>query len=134
MYLIVLCLLTSLLSACMDRPSKEDIGRLVRENENTLRMSIENNDYEAALEIPGIREMEHRKGIPFFYCGGAGFGPSTAYFGFYYAENDQPLNFMPAYELTPLDEGWQARQEHPGDNRYYTEQILPQFFYLEEFY
>ena len=123
-----------MLSGCIDRPSKEEIGRLVRENEKTLRMSIQNNDYEAALEIPGIQEMKLRKGIPFFYCGGAGFGPSTAYFGFYYSENDQRLNFMPAYELMPFGEGWEAKQEHPGDNRCYTERILPQFFYLEEFY
>ena len=124
-----------------DYLSKKQIISLVNENEGLLTSFVEgsrdtdNPLYESILEIKGLKKVAFEHDGIDFDCGGKGFGPNTSYYGFYYSENlynyNGPKWCSPAfYELTQEGKGWMWRQE-VGDNRYYTEHIVGDFYYYE---
>ena len=66
-----------------------------------------------------------------FLCCGEGIDPDGVYYGFYYSPDDSPHNFE--YEPQPLrkdDDGYLWDQEE-GNCCFYTERILPMYFYYE---
>lgn len=80
--------LVLLLSACGgdDREGSGRIFRFVQENQEMLERCVRESDY---AEIGGpVREVLVREDHVEFVCGGAGFGPETAYRGFFYTETD----------------------------------------------
>lgn len=136
------CLTGILLNLCAcdtldNRLSKDDIFNLVKENENLISDDIKNNNFDATKELDGIGEINLYDDIIEFSCGGAGFGPATAYCGFYYTEDDNMTAIWCAPEseadLEPYENGFLYEQEN-GDNRYYTEKICDNFYYYEASY
>ena len=128
------------------RPKSEIIIQTVREHAETILEDIEQNDLERTLAFfDGFREKPHvnREGnCIFFECCSLGFGPSTAYIGFYYTPWDTPapvagfeVPWAGYFTATALDlmnylepEGngfaWHEKNESSGgDNVYYTEKI-----------
>ena len=66
-------------------------------------------------------------------CGGAGFGPSTHYYGIFYSADDNLCTIDvagPRDKLVEHGEGY-LYQEKSGDNRYYIEQLGNHFYYCE---
>lgn len=120
-----------------NRISKDVIFALVTENESLLLDDIKNNNFDASKGLDGINKIVTSEDIIEFSCGGAGFGPSTAYCGFYYTEDDNITAIWCAPEsetdLVPYENGFLYEQEN-GDNRYYTEKICENFYYYEAAY
>ena len=135
---LLLCLS---LSACgvllSDNLSKEQIFSLVARHEEELRACIASGQYDAATAIDGIQDVYKygRYGCVVFYCGGAGFGSATSYYGFYYSPADRPLSVEAAPEEAALGavNGFEWHEEN-GDNSYRTERITENFFYYESHY
>lgn len=64
-----------------------------------------------------------------YYCGGKGLSVSSSYYGFYYADNNQPDGWQhEVFQLTEYDNGWRWQED---DNWYYTERIRDNWFYYE---
>lgn len=148
----VLCLLLCLtmvlsLASCGfpnpfdDRAKKEAIFAYVKEHENALLECIEKNEYLSirlsTKIIQGIDDDDIGKGFVDFDCGGAGFGPGTAYCGFYYSADDNLTGLW----CSPRDSSllkqsgngylWEQSWTNEGDNTYYTENICGHFYYYE---
>ena len=70
-----------------------------------------------------------------FYCGGSGLVPSSSYYGFYYSPDDLPLavDVTLTENLGPEGDGF-GWGEPDGDNRYYTERIMKNWYYYESHY
>ena len=99
-----------------------------------MLQAIENGDLSAFEDKGFIQSIDADHGVVDFYCGGAGFGSSTSYVGFYYtAENDMTALWCApssADSLTPSGNGFEWKEPN-GDNRYYTEHICGGFYYYE---
>jgi len=91
---------------------------------------ISNDIFDNAMKIEGLLSISIRENYVNFYCGGSGFGSASSYYGFYYSENDR---IMEDIELTQKGAGWEKR-EVDGDNWYYIEKIIDNFYYYEEHY
>lgn len=112
--------------------------RVCMDNLDVLLSDIAQNDFTRTEQISDFESVwiEHHSdtGKPDFVdysCGGSGFGPNTAYWGFYYAEDDDMTRIWCAGEpLVPDQNGYVYRQTD-GDNCYYTERITDHFFYYE---
>jgi len=116
-----------------DRMSKQKIFTTVESNLATIQEDIENNDFTNTLKIKGIQEVNVGEEIIEFYCGGAGFGPSTSYCGFYYTTDDDISAVWcagPAEQIIKEGDGFVYREEG-GDNYYYTEKICDNFYFYE---
>ena len=117
-----------------DRADKDVIFAFVCENEAELLQAIESGNFSAFENQGFIQTIDVTNTVVDFYCGGAGFGSSTSYVGFYYT----PTNDMTAIwcapasanSLRPSGSGFEWREEN-GDNRYYTEKICENFYYYE---
>lgn len=132
----LLLVLVVLLNGCAPREltTQEDIVALFNANKETLLSTVEKWDFSKAEEISGIQQIHIAEDGSFadFYCGGKGFGPETAYYGFFWSSDD---------DLTALDGGICAPealvpsgrgflwQEERGDNEYYVEPLGDHFFY-----
>lgn len=117
-----------------DLADKEDIFRQVRQNQSLLEECVETGDYEAALQLRVIKEVDPGEHCVDFYCGGAGIAPSSTYCGFFYSREDDLYAIWCApptgQTLTADGDGW--RWEQPGgDNRYYVEHICGHFYYYQ---
>ena len=153
-------LVSSVLSVIRDiqaRPlqrqtNKEALFETVRRNADTILEDIEQDDFSRILALFGKWEDQptvtrEGEGV-FFDCYGLGFGPSTAYIGFYYAPWDGPApipGIMPPWAgyfsaegeelkqyLEPEENGFAWHEKHidpGGDNEYYTEKICDHFWY-----
>ena len=131
---------------------REAIFQIVLQNRQTILEDTEQDDFSRTLALFGGWEKKpsitkEGEGV-FFYCYGTGFGPSTAYIGFYYAPWDGPApipDILPpwakyfsvegeelAQYLEPEENGfaWHETEIDPGgDNNYYTEKICDHFWY-----
>jgi len=131
--LIAISMLSVMLSSCgllSDNLSKKEIFKLVKENETLLLECISENNFEKASAIKGIRKIEVGEIID-FYCGGAGFGPETSYYGFYYTTDENMTAIWCAGGSVTADGKGYSWAEEDGDNRYYTEKICDSFYYYE---
>lgn len=113
---------------------KDKIVRLVIKNQDFLNESIENETYDKIYKINAIKSitpysLSNNELYIDFYCSGFGIAPSSTYYGFYYSSNDEPIGFQAApIELEPDGNGWSWQQPN-GDNSYYTEKILKNWYY-----
>ena len=86
--------------------------------------------------VPGVHSInlwpcQSRPGerVVQFSMGGWGFGPATGYVGMYTTTDGKPADFQGAdVILKPEGDGY-TWQEEKGDNTYYTEEVLPGWFY-----
>lgn len=132
--------------------NKEHIFSIVQNHADTITADIQNNDYSQTLALfddsKDKPDMLREEGCVFFDCIGSGFGPSTAYAGFYYVPWDGPApvaGIEPPWAaylsisgeeliqyLEPEENGfiWREKSVSPGgDNEYYTEKICDYFWY-----
>ncbi|MBQ7455279.1 MAG: hypothetical protein IJS53_02445 [Clostridia bacterium] len=139
----ILFLLCLALTGCADHLSKSDIFALVREKEAFLLRCVAEDQPDQATQLAGVRYVYRASGGAYirFDCGGAGFGPATSYYGFYYSPGDLPLtvnvDVTQTENLVPDGDGflWMERWADPGgDNVYYTERIMERWYYFESHY
>ena len=77
------------LSACSyNLTEKSDIISLYQKNEKIFLLAAENGDYSAIERIKGVQKVLVLDTYIDIQCGGAGFGPSTHYYGIFYSADD----------------------------------------------
>ena len=119
------------LSACSADSSRWMILRYVADNQQELEERIEKQYYDG-LGYP-VQEVDVEDTCIEFDCGGAGFGPETAYWGFFYTETDDVYAIWcapPRGMLTESDGVW-TWKEPDGDNECRVEHICGHFYYYE---
>lgn len=113
---------------------KEDIINMFTENEDAIISAVNSESFDEIEKIHGIQSIDISNDYIDFSCGGAGFGPSTHYYGFFYSADDDLLAWnggaCPADELYECGQGYKYQQTD-GDNEYYVEKIGEHFFYYE---
>ncbi len=115
--------------------SKREIFYLVDKNNETILADISENNFDDTLAIKGVTDVV-RNDVTDIQCGGKGLGSATSYYGFYYCEADEPVVMFNGYisdagtALISENNGYSFR-EKDSDNTYYTEKILPCFYYYE---
>ena len=98
--------------------------------ENGIYERINNDVFQKAMSIKGLFSISVRNNIVEFSCGGRGFGSASSNYGFSYTENESTMS---SRGFIPEGNGWILREEN-GDNWYYTERIVGNFYYYEEHY
>ena len=119
-----------------DALSQDQIVSLVQDHHDFLLQCITDNDPERAKEVAGIQSVSIEKNhYAAFDCGGHGLIPSSSYYGFYYSPKDIPLavDVTRSENLVPQGDGF-GWEEPDGDNRYYTERIMENWYYYESHY
>lgn len=124
--------------ADMGTPTKQEIFDLVNENSIAILEDIKNYDFDNTEKLKGIKAISPHEGFIDFYCGGAGIGSATSYYGFYYSENNaidamQNIEYPMGGELNPDGNGY-LWKERDGDNKFYVEKIMDKFYYYESHY
>lgn len=115
---------------------KRKIKTIVNSNLDVLSESVDNNNYNKAHKIEGIEKIRpyylgDNNEFVDFYCYGSGLAPSSIYYGFYYANPDEPTGFQATrVELESDGHGWKW-EESNGDKYYYTEKIVDHRYYYE---
>lgn len=121
-----------------DSSEKARIIHYVKKHESLLLSCIEQNDFSAVKKDAILQEIRVQDTYVDFQCQGAGFGPETSYWGFYYSDK-----YNMTAVLGPLPSGqffqksgsgylWKESWYDPkGDNSYYVEQIGDHFYYYE---
>jgi len=124
----------TLVAASDDRATKDDVFEFVCKKEEELLKAIENREFSAFENKGFIKDIDADETVVDFSCGGAGVGSGTSYVGFYYTHNNDLTAVWCAPQtsdsLTPSGNGY-AWKEPNGDNWYYTEHILGNFYYYE---
>ena len=117
---------------------KERIIRYVETHESLLLSCIEQNDFSPVEKDAILQEIRIWENCIDFRCGGAGFGPETSYWGFYYSEKynmtavSGPLPAGQLFQKSGSGYLWKESWYDPnGDNSYYAEQIGEHFYYYE---
>ncbi len=132
--LLVLLPMFIIFSACSDNlTEKNDIISLYQQNEEIFLLAADNGDYSAIERINGIQKVLVWDSYVDIQCGGAGFGPSTHYYGIFYSSDDDLCAIDvagPRDKLVKQGDGW-LYQEENGDNRYYVEPLGNHFYYYE---
>jgi hypothetical protein len=102
----------------------------IRITVNNKEDKLENEVLLQTLKIKGILDITKYDSKIEYYCGGFGFGPSTSYVGFCYMPYDTFYNLMENSEFEKEGDGYK-RQEKDGDNSYYIERIIDDFYYYK---
>ena len=117
-----------------DHLTKEQIFALVENHQAQLTEIARSGELQAAEKPRGVQKIRQVDPVIDFYCGGAGMGSSTAYYGFYYSPDDVPdavfcgTRFGLAADLHSDGEGFSLQRE---GNVYYTQKIAACFYYYE---
>ena len=132
--LLVLLAILVVLSFCSDNlTEKSDIISLYQKNYEIFWCAAENEDYRTVAKIKGVQKVLIRDTYIDIQCGGAGFGPSTHYYGIFYSADDNLCAIDvagPRDKLVEQGNGY-FYQEENGDNRYYVEPLGNHFYYYE---
>jgi hypothetical protein len=131
--LILLMAVVLALGGCsVNLTDKDDIIALFYKHEKSFLQAAQSGDYSALERIRGVQSIDHRETYVDITCGGAGFGPSTHYYGiFYTADDDLYAHWAaPGAELAEYGKGY-LYQEEDGDNSYYVEPLGNHYFYYE---
>lgn len=118
---------------------KKDIFNLVEENYEAIIQACQDKDADALYAINGIKKVDIVDGYVLIYYMGAGFGPSTQYYGFYYTEENRPVAvdgnqdiLCDTEELTPEGNGYQYIDR--SYNIFYTEHIKGNIYFYSTYY
>ena len=132
--LLVLLAMFFAFSACANNlTEKSDIISLYQKNEEAFLRAAESGDYREIEHIRGIQKVLIWDSYIDIQCGGAGFGPSTHYYGIFYSAEDNLCAIDvagPRDRLVEQGNGY-SYQEENGDNRYYVEPLGNHFYYYE---
>ena len=132
-FLVLLALFITLPACSNNLTEKSDIISLYRKNEEIFLLAAENGDYSAIEEIKGVQKVLVRDTHTDIQCGGAGFGPSTHYYGIFYSADDDLCAIDlagPKDKLVKYGDGY-LYQEESGDNRFYVEPLGNHYYYYE---
>lgn len=127
-----LLVLVLLLGSCSSDVNRRVICRYVLEHQQELEERIESGNLDGIG--PPVLEADDRETCIEFECGGSGFGPETAYWGFFYTPSDDihAVWCAPPRGSTISPEGEGQRWREPdGDNEFYVEHIVGHFYYYE---
>ena len=131
---LIVLLAICFLSACSDGlTSKEDVVKLYTKNEERFEKAAATGNFPDLEKIKGVAKVLVWDDYVDIQCGGAGFGPSTHYYGIFYSEADNLCAIDvagPAAELTADGDGYRYKQSD-GDNEYYVEPLGNHYFYYE---
>ena len=132
-YLLVAFLILSLCACSKNLTDKNDITRLFQKNEQSFLTAAETGDWEQLEKIRGINDVFVLDAYIDIQCGGAGFGPSTHYYGIFYSADDNlcAIDVAGPKDQLIAHEGGYLYQEENGDNRYYVEALGNHFYYYE---
>ena len=123
-----------ILSACSNNlTEKSDIISLYQKKAQIFLLAAENGDFSAIEGIKGVQKVLVWDTHIDIQCGGAGFGPSTHYYGIFYSADDNLCAIDvagPRDEMVEQGDGY-FYQEENGDNRYYVEPLGNHFYYYE---
>ncbi len=121
-------------TACSNNlTDKQDIISLYEKNEETFLQAASSGDYSFVEKINGVQKVLAWDAYVDIQCGGAGFGPSTHYYGIFYSADDNLCAIDvagPKDKLVEHGDGY-LYQEENGDNRYYVEPLGNHFYYYE---
>jgi lipoprotein len=113
---------------------KADIIDLFNQHKDAIISAVDGGNFDEIEKICGIQSIYVADNYIDFSCGGAGFGPNTQYYGFFYSEEDDLTAWnggaCPADELYEFENGYKYQQTD-GDNEYYVKKIDEHFFYYE---
>lgn len=135
-FVCALLMLMNLTACFFEREylTKEEIFRLVEDNEELLLASVQSGDFSDVVALDARITATAGKVYVDFYCGGRGLSVSGCDYGFYYSEDDLPLvchSWVNSDDaLQAQGKGW-YKQEADGGDRYYTERIVACFYYYE---
>lgn len=134
----LLAMLSLMLAGCApsSEARREQVRRIVTDNYDALAADVGAWNFTRSRQIEGIESVyAEPDGMHVEYaCDGAGFGPSTAYWGFYYSgDDDMTWIWCAGKPLASDGAGYRYRQPD-GDNTYYTEWIAGHFYYYEAAY
>jgi len=132
---LLICFLATLLlriPRLQKERDKQQIFTFVGGNAAALQAVITEGDLEYLQQLTNTNLRNHLEDgyIVFPYCS-HGLGPAGIYQGYFYAFDDQPVNFeYSGHELAPSGSGYRWQVE--GGNRYfYAEKICDYFYYYE---
>lgn len=131
-----ICFFAYIYNMTDDSLSKKEIFKLVNDNYSVILEDIQEKDFSDTEKLQGVQEIYTDTEIIDVYCGGAGFGSSTSYYGFYYSPDGMPKNswggtsFGSPEQLKPDGDGFSIKYSN-DDNCYYTEKIRDNFYYYE---
>ncbi len=130
--IIAACIFTIVALCPRNLTDKEDIISLFNKKQEIFIEAVNSGDYKTAEKVRGVHKITvyDNPACVEFMCGGAGFGPSTHYYGFYYSESDDLCAIFGGAELVAHGSGWLYEEEN-GDNSYYVEPLGNHFFYYE---
>lgn len=131
-FLVCFLVIVRLLSSCSAEASRGSVIRYVEDHREDLEERVETGDFDN-IGLP-VLEVNAGEECIEFECGGAGFGPETAYWGFFYTAEDNihTVWCAPPRGSTFFPEGAGQRWKEPGgDNEFYVEHIVGHFYYYE---
>lgn len=121
--------------------AKKEIFKLVEKQSETVIDAVEENKLENILVIKGVTGVNSGD-VTEVQCGGEGAASAMSYYGFYYYEKDEPvvmfnglINEIDEAKFIAEGEGWSYTETNAdgtkSDKTYYTEKIMPGFYYYE---
>lgn len=131
--ILLIILLTSMTACSSNLTDKDDIISLYSKNEEAFVQASKSGDFSTLERIFGINKVLVLETYVDIQCGGAGFGPSTHYYGIFYSADDNLCAVDvagPKDNLKEWENGYFYQQED-GDNTYYVEPLGNHFFYYE---
>lgn len=133
-FAVLLILLLTAMTACSSNlTDKDDIISLYSKNEEAFVQASKSGDFSTLERIFGINKVLVLETYVDIQCGGAGFGPSTHYYGIFYSADDNLCAVDVAGSKDNLKE-WGSGyfyQQEDVDNTYYVEPLGNHFFYYE---
>lgn len=131
--LIVVSVLLMIATCNRNLTDKSDIISLFQKNKAVFLQAVSSGDYSGLERINGVQTVYCTATYIDIKCGGAGFGPSTHYYGIFYSADDNLCAVDvagPRDQLVEHGSGY-LYQEPGGDNRYYVEPLGDHFYYYE---
>lgn len=133
---ISLFLLISATACSNNLTDKRDIISLYEKNEETFLQAASSSDYSSVEKISGVQTVLVWDTYVDIQCGGAGFGPSTHYYGIFYSADDNLCAIDvagPMDKLVEYNHGY-LYQEENGDNQYYVESLGNHFIIMRHIF
>ena len=133
-FILLAALMVFSMTGCdYNHSAKAEIFNLVKENFDTMLEACTRLDTEALTQLDGITQVDVTNGYILVYCTGSGIAPSSQDHGFYYAPDGLPVAVFDGHilcgpeALAPDGNGYVYRDS--GQNRFYTEHIIGNFYY-----
>ena len=142
-FVLVICSLL-MLSGCMgnDEIAFDSVNKHFLQDHDVIDAAVKQEQYDDAESLNWIKSVDVYGGYVDFYCGGRGMGSQTAYSGFFFTSDDDPLamwrnNKRGRHDMTAADfvetaDGWEYRESdhrYGGDNVFIIRKLVPCYYY-----